>query len=80
MLGGLRIVLGAAVGWGIGQALALQPLEQAVLIMQSAMPVAVFNYLLAIRANQSPEQVANLVMCSTALSFILLPVILAWLL
>ena len=80
LLGGLRIVLGAAVGWGIGQALALQPLEQAVLIMQSAMPVAVFNYLLAIRANQSPEQVANLVMCSTALSFILLPVILAWLL
>lgn len=80
LLGGLRIVLGAAVGWGVGQALALQPLEQAVLVMQSAMPVAVFNYLLAIRANQSPEQVANLVMCSTALSFVLLPVILAWLL
>lgn len=75
--GGLRIVLGAAVGWLIGQALGMQPLAQAVLIAQCSMPVAVFNYLLAMRANQSPEKVANLVMCSTALSFIWLPVVLA---
>ena len=45
--------------------------------MQSAMPVAVFNYLLAVRANRSPEQVANVVMCSTVLSFVWLPFVLA---
>ncbi|WNW10259.1 AEC family transporter [Pseudomonas sp. DTU_2021_1001937_2_SI_NGA_ILE_001] len=77
--GGLRIALGAAVGWGIGLLLGLEPLAQAVLVTQSAMPVAVFNYLLAVRANQSPEKVANLVMCSTVLSFLWLPLILiAW--
>ena len=29
-------------------------------------------------ANREPEQVANLVMCSTVLSFAWLPVVLAW--
>lgn len=77
LIGGLRLVLGGAVGWGIGAALDLQTLERAVLVMQSAMPVAVFNYLLAVRANQSPEQVANVVMCSTVLSFAWLPLVLA---
>lgn len=75
--GGLRIVLGAAVGWLIGLALGMQPLAHAVLVAQCSMPVAVFNYLLAMRANQSPEKVANLVMCSTVLSFAWLPVVLA---
>ncbi|MBF8722446.1 AEC family transporter [Pseudomonas guariconensis] len=78
LLGGLRIVLGAAVGWGVGTALGLEPLERAVLVVQSSMPVAVFNYLLAVRANRQPEQVANLVMCSTVLSFAWLPAVLAW--
>lgn len=78
LLGGLRIVLGAAVGWGVGTALGLESLERAVLVVQSSMPVAVFNYLLAVRANRSPEQVANLVMCSTVLSFAWLPMVLAW--
>ncbi|WP_369991760.1 AEC family transporter [Pseudomonas xanthosomatis] len=78
LLGGLRIVLGAAVGWGVGALLGLQSLERAVLVVQSAMPVAVFNYLLAVRANREPEHVANLVMCSTLLSFAWLPAVLAW--
>lgn len=78
LLGGLRIVLGAAVGWGVGEVLGLETLEKAVLVLQSSMPVAVFNYLLAVRANRSPELVANLVMCSTLLSFVWLPVVLAW--
>lgn len=77
-LGASRIVLAAAVGWGIGALLSLEPLTHAVLTVQSAMPVAVFNYLFAVRANRSPEQVASLVMCSTALSIGLLPLILAW--
>ncbi|TBU88999.1 AEC family transporter [Phytopseudomonas dryadis] len=78
LLGALRILLGAAVGWGIGAALALEPLTHGVLVVQSAMPVAVFNYLFAVRANRSPEQVASLVLCSTLLTFVLLPLILAW--
>ncbi|SHM89099.1 AEC family transporter [Phytopseudomonas punonensis] len=78
VLGALRIMLGAAAGWGIGAAMGLEPLTHAVLVVQSAMPVAVFNYLFAIRANRSPEQVASLVMCSTLLAIGWLPLILAW--
>ena len=78
LLGGLRIGLGAAVGWAVGAVLGMDSLERAVLMVQSAMPVAVFNYLMAVRANREPEQVANLVMCSTVLSFAWLPVVLAW--
>jgi len=78
LLGGVRIVLGAGVGWAVGAALDMEHLQRAVLMVQSAMPVAVFNYLMALRANRSPEQVANLVMCSTVLSFAWLPLVLAW--
>lgn len=77
-LGGLRILCGAAIGWAIALAMNLPPLAQGVLVLQSAMPVAVFNYLFAIKAGRSPETVASLVICSTLLSFILIPVLLAW--
>jgi len=40
------------------------------------MPVAVFNYLLAIRYRRSPEEVAGAVLVSTILSFLSLPALL----
>ncbi|MEJ6656223.1 MAG: AEC family transporter [Pseudomonas sp.] len=78
LLGGFRILCGAAIGWGIALALDLPPLAQGVLVLQSAMPVAVFNYLFAVKANRSPETVASLVICSTLLSFIFIPLLLIW--
>src|SRR5690606_27000411 len=74
----LRILCGAGLAWTVGWLLGLSPLVQAVLVLQSAMPVAVFNYLFAVRAGRSPEQVASLVLCSTLLAFVLLPLLLAW--
>ncbi|CEA05376.1 membrane protein [Pseudomonas saudimassiliensis] len=79
-LGGLRMLCGALIGWAIALALDLPPLAQGVLILQAAMPVAVFNYLFAVKANRSPETVASLVICSTLLSFLLIPLLLAFLL
>lgn len=79
LLGALRLLCGAAVALTVGLLLELPPLVQGVLIMQSAMPVAVFNYLFAVKAGRSPEQVASLVLCSTLLAFGFLPVLLAWL-
>lgn len=76
ILGALRIFCGAGLGWALGSALGLTPLEQGVLTLQSAMPVAVFNYLFAVRAGRSPEQVASLVLCSTLLAFVFLPLLL----
>lgn len=77
-LGGVRMLCGAGIGWAIGLALGLPLLAQGVLVLQSAMPVAVFNYLFAVRAGRSPETVASLVICSTLLSFLLIPLLLAW--
>lgn len=78
VLGGFRILCGAALGWCIALALDLPPLAQGVLVTQSAMPVAVFNYLFAVQAGRSPETVASLVICSTLLSFLLIPLLLIW--
>lgn len=78
LLGALRILCGAGVAWGVGLALGLSSLAQGVLVMQSAMPVAVFNYLFAVRAGRSPEQVASLVLCSTFLASGFLPLLLVW--
>jgi len=51
-----------------------------VFILDCAMPVAVFNYLLAQRYDRSPADVAGLVVVSTLLSLVTLPMLLGWLL
>ncbi|MGE4533895.1 MULTISPECIES: AEC family transporter [Halomonas] len=75
----LRIPVAAALAWGIGSLLDLPPLAQGILILQMSMPVAVFNYLFAQKARREPEYVASLVFCSTLLSLLYLPLLLAWL-
>jgi hypothetical protein len=74
----LRLLLGLAVGLLIVELLALEGVVRGVVIIQSAMPAAVFNYLLAQRYQRSPEAVAGVVVVSTLLGFLLLPSIL-WL-
>ena len=44
--------------------------------MQSAMPVAVSSYLFAQQYERKPEEVAGMVVVSTAVSFVTLPLIL----
>ncbi|WP_227367697.1 AEC family transporter [Halomonas sp. M20] len=73
----LRIPAAALITFAVAQLLGLPPLAQSVLILQMSMPVAVYNYLFAQRARREPEYVAGLVFCSTLLSFIYLPVLLA---
>lgn len=75
----LRLPLAAGLAWGIGALLNLPPMAHAILVLQISMPVAVFNYLFAQKARREPEYVASLVFCSTLLSLIYLPLLLAWL-
>jgi predicted permease len=72
----LRLTMGFAVGLLIATLLDLQGVARGVTIMQSAMPVAVFSYLFAVRYNRSPEEVAGTVVISTVLSFLTLPALL----
>jgi predicted permease len=58
----------------------LDGVERGVLILQSSMPVAVFNYLLALRFEREPGEVAGMVVLSTLLAFVLLPFIVSFVL
>ncbi|MAR91356.1 MAG: AEC family transporter [Pseudomonadota bacterium] len=79
LFGSLRLIIGALVGWGVAQAFDLRGAARGVVILQSAMPVAVFNYLFAMRYGREPQVVAGMVMVSTLLSFLLLPALVLYL-
>lgn len=76
----LRLGLGLAVGWGVAEVLGLTGVARGVLILDCSMPVAVLNYLLAEKYGRSPSEVASLVLLSTLISLVSLPLILAWVL
>jgi hypothetical protein len=76
----VRLALGAAVGIGVAAAFGLSGTLRAVLILQCANPVAVYNYLFAQRWDNEPEAVAGVVVISTLLSLLTIPLLLAWLL
>lgn len=72
----LRLGVGFAVGLGLATWLGLEGAARGVMIMQSAMPVAVFTYLFAELHDSEPEVVAGTVVLSTALAFAFLPFLL----
>lgn len=74
----LRLLIGVAVGWGVAESFGLQGVAKGVTILQSAMPVAVFNYLFALRYSRDPQTVASMVFVSTLASFILIPAVLLY--
>ena len=71
---GLGVAGGAFVAWLFG----LGGIERGVLIVQSAMPVAVFNYLFARIYGADPDEVAGLVLISTLASYVTLPFVVAF--
>jgi predicted permease len=75
-----RVLGGFGLGVLVANLFALEGVERGVLILQSSMPVAVFNYLLALRYQREPGEVAGMVVFSTLLSFVLLPFIVAYVL
>lgn len=79
-LGCLRLGMGFAVGIGVAEVLGLEGIERSVVVVQSAMPVAVSSYLFAQLHRREPEEVAGMVLTSTAISFATLPFLLLLLL
>lgn len=72
----LRLGTGFAVGVVTALAFGLEGPARGVLILVSAMPVAVFAYLFAARYDTQPGEVAGTVVVSTAISFATLPALL----
>jgi predicted permease len=75
----IRIGVGFAVGVGVAWLFGLTGAMRAVLILQCANPVAVYNYLFAQRWDNQPEEVAGVVVLSTLLSILTIPLLLTWL-
>ncbi len=76
LLSVLRMTGGFAIGWGVALAFGMTGVERGVLVIQTAMPAAVLNYLFAARYHNDPQEVAGIVIISTSLSLILLPLFL----
>jgi malate permease and related proteins len=76
----LRLLMGFAVGFLVCELFAVEGALRGVVLIQSSMPVAVFNYLFAQRYQQGPQEVAGMVVVSTALAFVLLPLLLGYVL
>jgi predicted permease len=73
----VRLIGGFAIGWLIGWSLGLEGVALGVVVTQSAMPSAVYNYMFAARFGNSEEEVAGMVILSTFISLFLLPLFLA---
>jgi predicted permease len=69
----VRLLGGFAIGWTVGWALGLEGLALGVVVTQSSMPSAVYNYMFAARFGNAEEEVAGMVILSTLLSLIFLP-------
>jgi len=74
----VKVVFCTLVAWGVGVYFELEPIALAVLIIQIATPVAVSSYLLAEKYGADANEVAGLVVVSTILSVITIPLTLAF--
>jgi predicted permease len=73
----VRLFGGFAIGWLVSWGLGLEGVARGVVVAQSSMPSAVYNYMFAERFKNRPEEVAGIVVLSTLLSIVLLPLFLA---
>ena len=75
-----RLLLGFSVGVGIAEIFDLSGTIRGVVIIESAMPLAVFNFLLAARYDRHPEDIAGAILVSTILSFLTMPALILYVL
>lgn len=75
-----RLGMGLGVGLALAETFDFTGAARGVVVLQSAMPAAIFNYLFAQRYDRAPEEVAGTVVISTAISFLTLPLLLWFLL
>jgi len=76
----LRIGMGIAVGFMLAWGFGFTGVARTVLVLQCAMPVAVINYLFALIGKSDPQGVASIVVVSTIIAVLTIPVLLAILL
>ena len=76
----VRTVLAALIAVGIAALFQLEGVARGVLIIETVVPVAVFNYLLAVRDGRDSSEVSGLILVTHVASIAYLPIVLAMLL
>ena len=71
-----RLLGGLLAGLAIAELFGLEGTVRGVLLLQSTMPVAIFNYVFALRYKREPDDVAAAIILSTAISFATMPFLL----
>ena len=74
-LGLARILIGFCLGIFLSTVFGLQGPARGVLILQCTMPPAVLNYIFAVRFDREPSAVAGIIVASTLMSFVTLPLL-----
>jgi hypothetical protein len=76
----LKIGLGAAVGFTLAWLMGFEGVAAGVLVLDCAMPVAVFNYMFASKFDRSPAEVASIIVLSTLIAVATIPLLISFLL
>jgi predicted permease len=77
-LGAARLIISFVVAVGVSYALGLRGVAQGVLVLQGAMPAAVFSYLFAARYERDADDIAGIVLVSTLLGALTLPLLVSY--
>lgn len=77
-LGAARLLISFAVAVAVSYALGLSGVAQGVLVLQGAMPAAVFSYLFAARYERDADDIAGIVLVSTLLGAATLPLLVSY--
>ncbi|HET7131997.1 MAG TPA: AEC family transporter [Gammaproteobacteria bacterium] len=77
-LGATRLAIAFAAAFGVARLLHLSGVAQGVLLLQGTMPAAVFTYLFAARYERDADDVAGIVLISTLLAALLLPLLVSY--
>lgn len=77
-LGAARLVLSFVVAVGISELFGLMGVARGVFVLQGVMPVAVFTYLFAVRYDRDADNIAGIVLVSTLLAALLLPLFVSY--
>ena len=77
-LGSARLIISFLVAVGVSYALGLTGVAQGVLVLQGAMPAAVFSYLFAAQYDRDADDIAGIVLISTLLGALTLPLLVSY--
>jgi malate permease and related proteins len=76
LIGVFRLGIGTATGFAVAWLFGFSGAERGAFVLQCAMPVAVYNYVYAQAYNNSPDDVASLVVLSTTFAAFTVPLLL----